>query len=92
MVLDINKHDQVFTVSGVLNDLSSSKFLETFQKAFIDHDAVEIHADRLKITDREGVNALAKLHNEAIASGKKLKITGLVNKPVDTRGTRNDAA
>lgn len=92
MVLEINNHKHVFTVSGVLNDFSSSKFLDTFQQAFREYDAVEIHVDGLKITDREGVNALAKLHNEAIASAKKLKIIGLLNKPAATPGSRHDAA
>ncbi|MBT8270754.1 MAG: hypothetical protein HKO90_10935 [Flavobacteriaceae bacterium] len=91
MVLNINKHNQIFTVSGVLNGVSSSKFIETFHKAFLDHDSLEIHVDHLKITDREGVNALAKLHNEALALGKKLKIIGLV-KPAATLGSRHDAA
>ena len=92
MVLKIDNRNYTYTVSGVLNHSSCKKFLETIQRAFLEHDTIEINLGQLKITDREGVNALAKLHNEAISTGKKLNLIGLINGATSKSDSTNDAA
>ncbi|NNK69539.1 MAG: hypothetical protein HKO96_03605 [Flavobacteriaceae bacterium] len=79
-------------MEGDLNYKNLQEFNEIFQSVFNDNDEVTINIDGLRSIDRHGVNAIARLHNEAVLNGKLLTIIGLGNKEVHKHLDRTDAA
>jgi len=80
MVLEIKNCKNCFKVKGQLTQFNLHIFQNAFQDIFENRDEVTLCIEDVKSVDRYGVNAIAKLHNEAIILGKKFYIIGLGNK------------
>ena len=92
MVLKIRYNNNRYLIEGDLNHKTLQEFNQTFQSVFSNNDEVIINIEGLKSIDRHGVNAIAKLHNEALINGKKLFIIGLDKKEVIEEMKGTDAA
>jgi len=92
MVLEILNEDNNFRIVGVLNRNSLHVFQRTFENVFDTRDSVVLSIEELKGIDREGVNALAKLHNESLTKHKKLSIIGFGCKEIYRHFNDSDAA
>lgn len=92
MNLTITHYNNFFKVTGILNRQSVGIFQKEFQDVFERLQSVTISIEGLQSIDREGVNALAKLHNESIASKKQLSIIGFGCKELYDHFKSNDAA
>ena len=77
MVLEITQAHDYFKIKGHLNRKNLHIFNNTFRDVFEKLDSLVISIEGLNTIDREGVNAIAKLHNESLARHKKLSIIGL---------------
>jgi hypothetical protein len=67
-------------------------FQKEFQDVFERLNTITISIEGLQSIDKEGVNALAKLHNESIALEKQLSIIGFGCKDLYDHFKSNDAA
>jgi ABC-type transporter Mla MlaB component len=74
MKLEITNYNNFFKIRGVLNHQNLHVFQSAFNHVFDSLDKVTISIEGLENVDRYGVNALAKLHNEAISKKKSLSI------------------
>lgn len=92
MNLEITNYNNFFKIRGVLNRRNLHLFKNEFEHVFDTLDKVTISIEGLEGVDRYGVNALAKLHNEAITKRKSLSIIGFGCKEVFEHFTNNDAA
>jgi len=92
MSLTITNYNNFYKVTGVLNRQSVAIFQEEFQDVFEKLTSVTISIEGLQSIDRDGVNALAKLHNESIALKKQLSIIGFGCKELYDHFKSNDAA
>ena len=92
MVLEIKHSNNEFYIRGALNRKSLPLFENTFLNIFEENDQVVINIENLSGIDREGVNALARLHNESVRQQKKLSIVGLGCKELYQHFNDNDAA
>ena len=92
MVLEISQDENVFRIKGDLNRKSLPLFENTFHNVFDELDQVVISLEDLRGIDRDGVNAIARLHNESIQKEKKLSIIGLGCKELYDHFNDNDAA
>ena len=92
MTLEICKDANLFRIKGRLDRSSLQLFQETFDNIFEKMDQVVISIEDLQGIDREGVVAIAKLHNEAIIKQKKLSIVGIGCKELYQHFNSNDAA
>jgi len=92
MNLEITNYNNFFKIKGVLNRKNLHLFQTEFDRIFDSVDKLTISIEDLVSVDRYGVNALAKLHNEAISKKKSLSIIGLGCKNVYDHFTTNDAA
>ena len=92
MNLTITHYNNFFKVTGILNRQSVSIFQKEFENVFEKLQAVTISIEGLESIDREGVKALAKLHNESLASNKQLSIIGFGCKDLYDHFKSNDAA
>jgi len=92
MSLTITNYNNFYKVTGVLNRQSVGIFQEEFQDVFEKLTSVTISIEGLQSIDRDGVNALAKLHNESIALKKQLSIIGFGCKELYDHFKSNDAA
>lgn len=77
MDLQITNQNNVFHVSGTLNKFNIHQFKKEFSNIFEKQAALTINIESVTSIDRYGVNALAQLHNEALAKSKKLAIVGM---------------
>lgn len=92
MMLEIINLKDEFLIKGNLNKSSLPLFQSTFQNIFEQRDKVVLNIEQLKAIDRDGVCALAKLHNESINRQKKLSIVGFGCKELYQHFDNEDAA
>lgn len=92
MVLEIKEQSNEYLVIGQLTRFTSKQFKESFLKVFESTDKLIINIQGLTEIDREGVNAIARLHNISLSRGKKLCIIGLGCKDLYQHINTNDAA
>ncbi|MEZ4797275.1 MAG: hypothetical protein R2785_08895 [Flavobacteriaceae bacterium] len=92
MNLEITNYNNFFKIRGVLNRQNLHLFQSEFEHIFDSLDKLTISIEGLESVDRYGVNALAKLHNEAISKKKSLSIIGYGCKDVYEHFSTNDAA
>ena len=92
MSLEITNYNNFFKMRGELNRRNLHLFHAEFEHIFDNVDKLTISIEGLESVDRYGVNALAKLHNEAINKKKSLSIIGFGCKEVYEHFTTNDAA
>jgi len=92
MNLTITHYNNFFKVTGILNRQSVALFQKEFENVFEKLQAVTISIEGLESIDREGVNALAKLHNESLVSNKQLSIIGFGCKDLYDHFKSDDAA
>jgi anti-anti-sigma regulatory factor len=77
MVLEITNSNDFYKIKGNLNKSNLHIFQSTFQNIFDKLDSLIINIEGVESIDREGVNVIAKLHNESLSKQKKLSIIGL---------------
>lgn len=92
MNLTITHYNNFFKVKGILNRKSVAFFQKEFEDVFQKEQSITISIEDLESIDREGVNALAKLHNESLVLKKKLSIIGFGCKDLYDHFKSNDAA
>ncbi|HLV15627.1 MAG TPA: STAS domain-containing protein [Xanthomarina sp.] len=92
MNLTITYNNNLFEVTGALNRQSVKKFQEEFEDIFEKLQSVTISIGGLQSIDRDGVKALARLHNQAIVLKKQLSIVGFGCKDLYTEFKTEDAA
>lgn len=92
MVLEITHANDFFKIKGYLNKGNLHIFQSTFQNIFDTLDSLIISIEGLDGIDREGVNAIAKLHNESLIKQKKLSIIGVGCKELYQHFSKSDAA
>ncbi|GAB5565483.1 MAG: hypothetical protein Wins2KO_25460 [Winogradskyella sp.] len=77
MELQITNHNNRFEIKGALNKRNLKTFKSFFTNIFDQLDTVIVNIEQVETIDRDGVMALARLHNESITKSKQLSITGL---------------
>jgi ABC-type transporter Mla MlaB component len=92
MNLTITHYNNFFKVTGILNRQSVGMFQKEFQDVFERNQSITISIEGLQSIDKDGVNALAKLHNESIVLKKQLSIIGFGCKDLYDHFKSNDAA
>jgi len=92
MVLEISNCDNCYKLKGSLTENNLQTFIRTFKDVFNKINHLTIDIEGLNSIDREGVNMLTRIHNEALANKKKLTIIGLGNKELYEHFKSNDAA
>ena len=80
MTLEITNTNNFFEIKGVLNKFNIHVFEEAFKNIFEKVNSLTICIREIEKIDRYGVNALAKLHNQALVNNKSLTINGLAYK------------
>ncbi len=79
MNLTITNYNNVYKVKGQLVKLNISVFQNELKNIFEEADNIILNLRDLINIDNHGVNAIAKLHNEALSKNKKLAIIGFGN-------------
>lgn len=79
MNLIIENNNNVYELKGALVKLNVHLFQNKFQNIFDDKSDLTINIVDLEKIDDFGVNAIGKLHNEAITKQKRLSIIGSGN-------------
>ena len=79
MNLEITKYNNFFKVKGALVKKNVPRFQDEFHNVFENANTITLNLEDLVHIDRFGINAIAKLHNEAISKKKKLAIIGSGN-------------
>ena len=92
MNLTITHYNNFYKVTGVLNRQSVGLFQQEFQGVFEKLQRITISIEGLQSIDKDGVSALAKLHNESIVQNKQLSIIGFGCKDLYDHFKSNDAA
>lgn len=99
MKLIIENINNVYELKGSLVKLNIHVFQNKFQNIFDDKSDLTISIVNLERIDNYGVNAIAKLHNDAITKLKRLSIIGFGNqelfnhfKMVETLEIRNEGS
>lgn len=77
MELEITNYNNRFQIKGTLNKMSLKTFNAHFSNIFDRLDDILLDIEQVESIDREGVMALARLHNESITRSKRLSIIGL---------------
>ncbi|XMO84992.1 STAS domain-containing protein [Algibacter sp. AS12] len=72
----ISNCNNFFKVKGVLNKQSLNVFNAEFKNIFEKTNHITISIQDVESMDRYGVNAISKLHEEALAKNKRLSIVG----------------
>ena len=80
MVLEITNCDNCFKLKGQLTRLSLPVFIKTFHNIFDQQDELVLNIEEVKTIDRQGVRAIAQLHNQSINKNKKFAIIGYGNR------------
>ena len=83
MNLVIIKNNDVFDLKGTLDRYSVFLFRKEFNNIFEKINSLTINIENLDKIDKHGLNALVKLHNEAITKGKSLSMIGLIDDDLD---------
>ena len=84
MNFEITNYNNFFKLRGHLNRRNLHLFQAEFEHIFDNLDKLTISIEGLESIDREGVNALAKLHNESITrkhAGRLEEPTGKTPSP-----------
>jgi len=76
LIIKNNDHSY-YKLKGTLVKLNVYLFDNEFENIFDKKNSITINITELDKIDSYGINAIAKLHNEAIARNKKLSIIGL---------------
>lgn len=76
MDFQISNCNNFFKVKGILNKKSVSTFTNQFNNIFERANAITISIQELESMDKYGVDAISKLHEEALAKNKSLSIVG----------------
>jgi len=76
MDLKITNCNNFFKVEGILNKESVSLFNDEFNNIFDKVNKLTISIQDIISMDKYGVDAIAKLHERALAKNKKLSIIG----------------
>ena len=77
MDLQITNYNNRFQIKGALNKLNLKTFNAHFSNIFDKLDDILLDIESVESIDRDGVMALARLHNESITKSKRLSIVGL---------------
>lgn len=80
MSLIIKKSNNVYELKGSLVKFNVHLFEKIFQDFFVKNSDLRINIIDLERMDSFGVNAIAKLNNEAISYQKTFSIIGMGNK------------
>ncbi len=92
MVLEISNCDNCYKIVGHLTKKNLNTFQHTFKNVFEKLEHLTINIEGLRGIDRDGVRAIASLHNEALSQKKKMTIIGLGCKELYQHFESNDAA
>ena len=76
MELKITSCNNFFKVKGILNKSNIDVFQNEFKNIFEKLNNLTISIQDIESMDKYGVNALAKLHEEALVKNKRLSIVG----------------
>ncbi|MGA1227087.1 MAG: hypothetical protein ACO3VF_07635 [Tamlana sp.] len=76
MDLKITRCNNFFKVKGILNKKSISVFQNEFENIFVRFSNLTISIQDIEGMDKYGVDAIAKLHYEALTKNKRLSIIG----------------
>ncbi|GAA4888590.1 hypothetical protein GCM10023311_10660 [Flaviramulus aquimarinus] len=76
MDLKITNCNNFFKIVGILNKNSLNVFQNEFNNIFERVNNLTISIQDIQSMDRHGVDAIAKLHQEALNKNKKLSIIG----------------
>ena len=79
MTLTITNYNNVYKVKGQLVKLNIRIFQNELKNIFEQTDNIILNLSDLIAIDNHGVNAIAKLHNEALSKNKKIAIIGFGN-------------
>jgi len=79
MNLTITNYNNVYKVKGQLVKFNIRAFQNELKNIFENNSNIILNLRGLINIDSHGVNAIAKLHNEAISRNKKLAIIGFGN-------------
>jgi len=79
MNLTITNYNNVYKVKGQLVKLNIRVFQKELRNIFENSDNIILNLRELRNIDNHGINAIARLHNEAISKNKKLAIVGFGN-------------
>ena len=80
MVLEITNCENCYKLKGQLTRLSLPIFIKTFQNIFDLQDELVLNIEGVSSIDRQGVSAIAQLHNQSITKNKKFAIIGYGNR------------
>ena len=76
MKLKITGYNNYYEVKGALTKANVQSFLKEFEQILITNNTLTISLQKLDGIDRDGISALTKLHNQALAKEKRLSIVG----------------
>tara|TARA_R110001583_G_scaffold7173_1_gene35810 strand:+ start:2724 stop:3002 length:279 start_codon:yes stop_codon:yes gene_type:complete len=80
MDLKITNCNNFFKIKGSLNKKTLNVFYNEFKDIFERVNALTISIEDIDTMDKYGVNAIAALHDEAVAKNKSMAIIGLGSK------------
>ncbi|MBT8253800.1 MAG: hypothetical protein HKN00_00755 [Flavobacteriaceae bacterium] len=92
MVLEIIVKNETYIVKGKLTKSNLPIFNKAFFNIFSEKDELIVNIEQLHDIDREGVNALARLHNDSLIHQKKLVVIGKVNDKLGQHIAEQDVA
>lgn len=76
MDLKITNCNNFFKIKGTLNKSNVKIFQREFQNVFEKASSVTISIQEVESMDKYGVEAIAKLHQEALTKNKRMSIIG----------------
>ncbi|WP_298551577.1 STAS domain-containing protein [uncultured Algibacter sp.] len=76
MDFQISQCNNFFKVKGILNKQSVNVFNDEFNNIFEKVNNLTISIQDIESMDKYGVDAISKLHEEALAKNKRLSIVG----------------
>lgn len=76
MSLIINKTENVFELSGILNETNADALGKTLTKALKKFDKLIISIHNIERMNRYGVDTITRLHYYALDSNKRITIIG----------------
>jgi len=79
MELTIKNNHNYFEIRGILVKYNIHLFQKKFQNIFDERNSLILNITGLNRIDSFGINAIAKIHNEAISKQKRFSIIGLGN-------------
>ena len=92
MVLEITHCDNCFNLKGQLTRISLPVFIKTFHNIFERQDELVLNIEEVNAIDRQGVRAIAQLHNQSINKNKKFVIVGYGNRDLYQEFSNDNAA